>query len=321
MERKYASRARAPLSEQHFAELKKNGYTIVEDYLEAEKCDILQKRWLRVMDHYDSGFDSTDRTTWKSANLPISTRGMQDYPPIAQQSYVWDTRLLCAPIYAALWDYKVDELVTSMDRVCFVPKTMLVRKSPSWWHLDQAKPSKWGGLYCVQGFLALEDIAPGDVALQVLKGAHRYHRKFMQHTGEEPKIDRYKLKDGDLEWYIEKGCEIALIYVKKGSFILWDSRIPHQAKRDLTFEPVHDRYVIYVSMIPRVWVSEKKLAARIKAFETGRATSHWPDEARLFAAKPRFGQTERFTFDLEKQLNHRDKKVSDTELMLKLVGY
>ena len=323
---------KGPLTEKNINELRDFGYTVVSDFLDSDTCDSIQNRWLSVIENYNCGFDREKSSEWKSVNLPIGIRGMQDYPPIAQQSFVWDTRILLAPIFAALWNCEEEELVSSMDRVCFVPKTMLRRKNKSWWHLDQAKTEKWGKLECIQGFVTLEDIDPGDVALQVLSGAHDYHAEFMKKLGEKHKDDWYKFKGEDLEWYTSKPkVELKSVFAKKGSVVLWDSRIPHQAQRDLEAmakrikkDNLNNRYVIYVCMLPRERVKESKLAARIKAFEEGRATSHWPTEAKLFAKMPRWGAAEAITkykFNQKKQLRHRDEKVTNPDLMRKLAGY
>lgn len=77
-------------------------------------------------------------------------------------------------------------------------------------------------------------------------------------------------------------------------------------------------------MLPRLCVKENKIAARIKAFGEGSATSHWPTEAKLFAKRPRWGASEavsKYKFNKKKHLKHRDARVENMKLMRKLVGY
>lgn len=102
---------------------------------------------------------------------------MQDYPPVSQEHWVWNARLATAPIFSSLWQTHQSGLISSMDRVCFVPPTQLL-SGKTWWHLDQSRSTRIGSLQCVQGMLVLEDIDESDVALQVMAGTQKYHGKF-----------------------------------------------------------------------------------------------------------------------------------------------
>ncbi len=71
----------SPLTPAHIADLRTKGYTVVEGVLDAQSCATTKLAWLQTMEGYaGTGFKMNDRSTWTTANLPNSTRGMQDWP-------------------------------------------------------------------------------------------------------------------------------------------------------------------------------------------------------------------------------------------------
>ena len=67
---------------------------------------------------------------------------------------------------------------------------------------------------------------------------------------------------------------------RAGDMVLWDSRTIHcntpAFERPITSSNEPLRMVGYVCMTPRSLADEATLAARIKIFERGLSTSHWP---------------------------------------------
>jgi hypothetical protein len=254
---------------------------------------------------------------------------------------MWEARLAAAPVFASLWGCPKEELISSMDRACFVPYTRLkINKAnqAGWWHLDQATTARRGTLECVQGFVTLNDIGAGEVALTVLEGAHRHHARFFSEHLSEERVAKCK-KDWvkfdpdakDKEWYLaQEGVRETRVHAPAGSLVLWESRLPHHAMPPL--DPAArsqiDRYVIYTCMVPRSWALLRILKKRTEAFESGRATSHWPHDARLFGEKPwvRGADPEEVLIDphydpVTKQVAKLPGAVSDFAMVQKLVGY
>jgi ectoine hydroxylase-related dioxygenase (phytanoyl-CoA dioxygenase family) len=288
------------LTEAHVAQLERDGYTVVEGVFTPAQCDEIKAQWLAVMESYQTGFKADDKSTWRTDTLPVNLRGLQNWPPVSQESYVWSTRLATAPIFAQLWGVAESELISSMDRVCFVPAHRLRIHSGNtfgWWHIDQARRSRRGPLGCVQGFVSLNAIGTGEVALEVLAGAHQYHAQFFeaQLPLESPRelkcknADWHKFSQEDFDWYLKQPnvCKTR-VHMKPGSLVLWDSRMPHHAMppADNAQRSTIDRYVIYSCMVPRAWVSPQTLKKRISYFEHGRTTSHWPQDGKPFGFKP-----------------------------------
>jgi ectoine hydroxylase-related dioxygenase (phytanoyl-CoA dioxygenase family) len=227
-----------------------------------------------------------------------------------------------------------------MDRVCFVPYERLKLNAVTadgWMHMDQSRRHRRGTLECVQGLVTLNDIGAGEVALEVFEGAHRYHKLFFEQCmpldSEEEKAankrDWCRLSAEQKQWYLQqKGVKQVRVHAKAGSLILWDSRLPHHAMppRDNSQRSKVDRSVIYSCMVPRSWATPKILKKRIKAFENGRATSHWPQDGNTFQYKPRTysSDIELFESDFdpqERQLKFLPTQTTNYPLLRRLVGY
>lgn len=269
------------LLQQHIAELEERGITVVENVVDAEFCEATKRKWRECMESYGTGFKANDPSTWKTDTLPFNTRGMQDWPPVAHEEYVWNTRLKAAPVFADLWGCKEGDLISSMDRVCFVPHNRLnvtKRTENGWIHLDQSSQNRRGRLECVQGFITLNDIGAGEVALEVLAGAHCHHAAFFTHLTSADKkreeasrkTDWLKFTDSDRVWF-EKQSDVKRkrVHARAGSLVLWDSRLPRHAvpPHNSSERSAIDRYVIYVCMVPRAWATPQALLKRIKALK------------------------------------------------------
>jgi hypothetical protein len=350
----------ALLKPEHLVSLQERGFAVVPNVLDAATCNSLKQRWLATMASYEgSGFDPANRATWTSSNLPTGTRGMQDCtapfekpdflrliyqigPPVAHEPWMWEARLAAAPVFASLWGCAKEELISSMDRACFVPYTRLKinkKTAQGWWHLDQSAISRRGSLECVQGFVTLNDIGAGEVALTVLEGAHKHHAAFFaEHLSEERAENsasenwlKFIPEEKDKEWYLgREGVRETRVHAPAGSLVLWESRLPHHAMPPLlaTARSQIDRYVIYTCMVPRSWAFPRALKKRIKAFEEGRATSHWPQDSKLFGKTPRTygGPPDDVLLDphydpVKKQVEKLPETVSNYDLLKKLVGY
>jgi ectoine hydroxylase-related dioxygenase (phytanoyl-CoA dioxygenase family) len=333
------------LTPAHLTHLEMYGFAIVENVMSAAQCATVKQQWLATMASYEgTQLDPANRATWTTANLPASTRGMADWPPVAQEAWAWETRFVTAPVYAALWGCAEADLISSMDRVCFVPHERLRMNKANqagWMHMDQARVARRGTLECVQGFVTLNDIGAGEVALQVLEGAHKYHRQFFdehlavvdpERLSKCQNADWHKFdKDEgrDHAWYLaQPGVREVRVHAPAGSMVLWDSRVPHHAMppKDNAHRSQIDRFVIYSCMVPRAWATQENMKKRIKAFETGRATSHWPQDGKAFPKKPRTYGKDTVLLDpnddpVEKQVALLPTRVSNYALLRRLVGY
>jgi hypothetical protein len=82
------SHERRFLSLEQVTELDANGVVVIPNVFNATECADMRDAFLDLMASYRSNTDpakpceflQSDRTTWKKANLPGNTRGMQDWP-------------------------------------------------------------------------------------------------------------------------------------------------------------------------------------------------------------------------------------------------
>lgn len=319
------------LNWEHVVQLRDAGFCVVEDVLDVSQCVQIRKDWLDTMGAYGTGFRADDSSTWtQKGTRPWNTRGIQEYPPVAHEHWVWEARLQAAPVFEALWQTPARDQISSFDRACFVPSGRYPRTS-DWLHLDQASEKRRGTLQCVQGMLVLEDIGDSEVALEVLRGAHLHHEQlFAAPSLTEKRLNKcksaewLKLTEADIKWYSgQKNVERIRIKARKGSLILWDSRLPHHAVPPCTGAQGKDRFCIYVCMLPRRCATQARLKAHRKYFDEGRATSHWPQDAKVFQEKPQlYGQPlPEYIFDPRAQLHQRDTRVPDRDLMRRLAGF
>jgi hypothetical protein len=325
----------SPLRGHNIDELREHGHTVVRRAVTADAARRAKDEWLCMLDDYGIGFDRHDTATWQPAShRPMSTRGMHDYPPVAQEGWVWDLRLQCAPVFGQLWQTRPEDLITSMDRVCFLPNSQLA-VGKGWMHIDQSRRSRRGALHCMQGMLLLEDIGPGEVALEVISGSHKHHGAFFEHqldatrSEETAARDWLKLKQDDLDWYeAQSSVARTRIHAKAGDLILWDSRIPHHAvpPAGRSARSTLPRFTVYVSMLPRRLAKADRLRAKRRQFVEGRATSHWPQDSKVFGKYPSlYGKQlpEYPGFELGRQLEKRNNRFAADrkKLMFRLAGF
>jgi hypothetical protein len=89
-----------PVTARHLHELREKGYTVVENVATLAECEALKNAWLATMASYKgTQFDPANRSTWTPANLPNSTRGMQDF-----------RMLLSSIIFTIIYSYSILKL-------------------------------------------------------------------------------------------------------------------------------------------------------------------------------------------------------------------
>ncbi len=126
-----------------------------------------------------------------------------------------------------------------------------------------------------------------DRSLVVYEGSHLLHEKY----AEEKNLTSSKnwlLIDPD---YLAKHeNKRRVLNVKAGSLVLWDSRTFHQNQYGDCNE---ERIVQYVCFLPRLGLSPKMQAKRIKYFNERRTTSHWPYPLKVNGLQPQtYGKKE-----------------------------
>ena len=156
------------------------------------------------------------------------------------------------------------------------------KDSKDWLHLDQGVRRE--GLHAYQGAVYLEEQTKEDYCFRVLAKSHLYHAEFFKTfpdgVAKTERQDFYKLSAQEKSFYYNKGCTLENVPVPKGGIVLWDSRTVHDntppmAKRS---KPDRWRFVVFVSMTPALWASEKDMEFKKDAYRRMLLTSHWSSQ-------------------------------------------
>ncbi len=287
---------------EHLTHLQEHGYCIIEDILSAETCAKVKTDFYDYLISMGTGLTIEQLKTGqvKTLQLPYNLHGIIQYPR-AVGPEVMRVRFdkYVNQVFAALWDVKCEDLITSEDRACYMPRVPDIKYRAGtgiykpWLHLDQ--PSIMSGLQCVQGLVTINNVSEQGGTLVVIPGSHKHHSTIAK-AAEDASGDKAKSSSANRfvripETLVDKLKEEhqlepkAIRPLKAGSMVLWDSRTVHCNTQTQSEE----RIVVYTCQVPRAWVKEaprNQMKHRQEAFLGARNTSHWPHHVKLFPTKP-----------------------------------
>ena len=276
-----------------FSSLHKNGYMIVPSVLDpTEQQELINGLWEHTELVTGKKVIRNDMTTWNAIKMLTPSHGMlMQHYHYGQCQATWNVRQNPKVVNVFQELYKTPNLLTSMDGVSFGLPSEFSRigwhnDGRKWFHIDQALANnKFSG---VQGWVSANEVLPGDATLSVLEQSHMLHESFASEFGQQQnKTDWFKLTDIQVQWYKNKGCREIEITCPAGSLVLWDSRTVHYGKGPTKGRrQASTRYVVYVCMAPKQECSNTILKKRMKLFNEGRMTTHWPLKAKTFPKYP-----------------------------------
>lgn len=170
----------------------------------------------------------------------------------AHSDLLWDIRtnnnvLSC---FENIWNTK--NLITGYDGIG------MGRPRNLDWHTDQSFVSDT--CVCVQGILALTFSNATEFVIK----SHELHKDVIK----EKKYDgKWQFQNIDLK----KEYAIYKPTLFPGDLLVWDSRTFHKVS-----SKNYERVVAYLSMVPKHFASCDTLEKRIKYYNDGIATTHWP---------------------------------------------
>lgn len=311
--------------------LNTNGVAVLPNVLSKEEvAKFRTSMWQEVSHTLKGRFQLEQEDTWKSFYdlMPLHSMLVQHWG-LGHLQTIWDIRQhsAVANAFSNLWKTPAQDMLVSFDGLSIhMPSEMTGRgwyKNNNWLHTDQSSRKK--GKQCIQGFITLYDVKPGDASSSVLQGSHKHHSSFFKHIGLDSASDWYKLEgtkveeDSDSEaeegkgkgkgkaasssasssssssskghqqdYFLSRGCERVCVEADAGSLVLWDSRTIHQGIEPQKGRPEENfRMIVYVCMMPRSKASAVALGKKQKAFKELRMTSHWADNPKLFPKTPR----------------------------------
>ena len=278
--------------------LEKYGVAVLHNILNEDDCNSGYQGMWSYFEYISSSWETpmcrenvnSYRNFWKL--FPIHSMLIQHWNA-GHAQYVWDIRQnrnIVNVFSEHIWDCRPDDLLVSFDGISFHLPPEITNRGwfrNVWHHTDQSylRPD----FECVQGFVTLRDINPGDATLSFLEGSHKYHEEFREKFNITDKGDWYKIKtQEEANFYKEKGCIEKRITAPAGSLVLWDSRTIHCGVEPIKqrIEP-NIRSIVYVCYMPRCKSTSAQIKKKQKAFDDLRMTTHWPCKSKLFAKSPR----------------------------------
>lgn len=247
------------------AHLEAEGYAVIGDIMSREErnegLELFWKDWTSV----SPTFDRSNSSSWSIRNSPMMfAKGMAVFSGFGQSDFMWNVRL--HPNVKGIFEtiHQTTDLVTSFDgfSVFFSKK----QKNPKpWWHIDQHPENP---RMCVQGAYNFLPVTADSAGLTVVP---RSHTNWTPATLPKKAVDWIPICDDPI---LSGGVKLI---IPENSFVLWNSRLIH-ANVGMTAEtrpPTLNRLTCYVTYLPRAWRSAQVLEAKVSAYKTGDATSHW----------------------------------------------
>jgi len=230
--------------------LKTHGYVVIDDVLSTEEVH-----------HATQLF-----RVWKEKNsIPVGNHGIIQTHNAGHQEHAWyiRTRPNVINIFQHIWNTK--DLIVSFDGMCYMSPTD--HYEDYWMHTDQSPTDT--SFRCYQGFVALTDNE--HKTMKVCDNTHLIYDAYVQ---------QYNLKStSNFNIIHEEYCKPLVqtsLSVKKGSLVIWDSRLFHQNHCG-DIGNTEERIVQYVSYMPKEHKdnTEDNQHKRKNAFLKGITSTHW----------------------------------------------
>ena len=259
------------LTSEHFEDLEKKGYTVVPDVVSHDDCDAAVRQYQKWLSQFKRG-------SW-----PASYNGIINEYNTGHMAPTWEMRLKAKKVFSQLW--KTEKLLTSFDAIAIGRppedgKETFDKPGKHWLHTDQTASRL--GLHAYQGALYLEEQCEDDWTFQVMESSHELLDIFYENhplaARESEPLGYYNLYPNEIEYYKSTGdYKTVRVPVPKGGMALWDSRLIHANARPLEQRkhPGRWRYVVFVSMTPAIWASDKDVVDHKEAYKSVMMTSHW----------------------------------------------
>jgi len=239
--------------------------------------DFAQKQTLEREQYEDDTpvYDRNNPTTWLNKNIPTSTRGIFKQW-LAHTPFQWEIREACAQIFADIYECSPADLISSYDggSVTFPGRRPSEKtKFPAWFHNDQ--PRTMPDFECWQGVVYLSASGVRDPGTVTYAGSKEVWTRYNSLRPSEG--HKWGMMDTPLLEELltaELGAARIVRYeVPQFHVFLFNSKVAHCSYPGM---PGCDpRFALYVSMVPRSYLSKEELAKKVKYYEENRMTSHW----------------------------------------------
>lgn len=218
------------------------------------------------METHGEGFSRYDMSTWKTQNLPPSTRGIFKQH-IGQEPWIWKIRESCASIFAQLYGCQERDLLCSYDGGCFLPQSKQIDTFKSWFHNDTPRGNTQ---ICAQGIVNLVANHPKDGGLLLAENSHHLFDTYMQ---KYPSYG-YSWSKANMNDSMFSNTRLIHICAPAGTITLFNGKTFH-ANYSGNNGPSPYRMCVYVSMAPRSYSLQEEIQNHVRWYEKGEMTGHW----------------------------------------------
>src|SRR5271170_7531037 len=162
-------------SSDSFEQLRTKGYQVIPNILTpSETASSVASIW-NWLESLGTGIERNNSSTWTRESWPLVDHGIIVYPPLYHAPFVWDLRQHPKVVEAFAQLHGTDDLLVSFDRVN-LSRPLSQDEDPEeftlWLHTDQ---SNHNPVFCVQGFVNLQEAGEEDGCLVVIEGSHALH--------------------------------------------------------------------------------------------------------------------------------------------------
>lgn len=277
-----------PLSARIVKAIDEDGYIVLPGILSPGEADVELARAWDFIETVSPGVNRKDRSTWWPAG-----QGEPDVWPCAQRDMFqlhqagWLFSELREKFAARVFEplYGTGALHVSKDGFTFqrpVDSAPLKRTPND--HFDQG--TRWMGLQCIQGSVALTDQSAQDGCFQVWPGSHRLREQLLQGrpTG-KGRLDFLILSEQERKYLVHQGIEPRRVPVNRGDVVLWRSDVAHCGGPPLNGCETH-RLVAYICCLPAALTPDPVYVQKRLAYEQLRTGGHYPTREEWFEVKP-----------------------------------
>ncbi|KAJ5200300.1 Phytanoyl-CoA dioxygenase [Penicillium cf. griseofulvum] len=261
-------------------DLREQGYAIIKNAIDPERALEYQRKALDWLKSFNTALDLDDPSTWTRENLPVQSKvnTFNGYC-VTHEKFMWDARMepKILEAFAKIWG--TDELLVSFDALNItLPNREDKPARRPWPHVDQSPMRR--GLHCIQGVINLSHAGPEDGSLMVYPRSNQATEGFFD-TETDPSTweqrDIHNFTEKQIQWFEDHGMKPFKVLAEPGDLLVWDSRTVHWGGEP-TVNSNTIRTVIYASYAPFELATEETLQLKKEAFESYRATTHWPHD-------------------------------------------
>lgn len=301
----------SPLARRITEAIIQDGYIVLPEVFTRQEMDVeLDRAW----DFIERVSPTVKRADW---NTWWPSPGSPDPWPHAQRDMMqlhqagWLFTELREKFSERVFEplYGTTQLHVSKDGFTFQrPTDQELRRTPND-HFDQG--TRFMGLQCIQGSLALTDQTENDGCFQVWPGSHMYREEVLSHRkhSKSARTDFVIIHEDDKDLLRERGIEPRRVPVKRGDVILWRSDVCHCGAPPLGACDTY-RAVAYVCCLPAELTPESVYLQKQRAYEHLQTGCHYPNREEWFEAVDRHKKMPwRPYFAAPPKLTHRQQEL------------